>query len=308
MIILVTGGAGFIGSHTVDLLLEQGHKVIVIDNLSSGSTENLNPKANFYKEDLGNFEKISEIFEKEKPEAVYHFAAQIDVRKSLENPVADAEINIINTLNLLQLCVKNNIKHFIFSSSGGAIYDNSEIPASESTNQAPISPYGCAKLTIEKYLNFYNFVHGLKYTCLRYSNVYGPRQSSKGEAGVISIFINNMLSKKNIIIFGGSQTRDFVYVKDVARANVLALNDLNNGIYNIGTEKETDITSLFNIINNFFENKFNVEYKPLIKGEVERSCLSYEKIKNVLGWTPIIQIEQGLKETYLYYLKSLNIQ
>jgi len=242
MKILVTGGAGFIGSHLVDALIKKEHKVIIIDNLSAGKIKNLNPKAIFYKDDLNNFVKIKEIFKKESPEIVYHLAAQINVRKSTDNPMFDAKENILNTLNLLDLCLTHNIKHFIFSSTGGAIYgDTEQIPTKEDLKENPLSPYGCAKLSVEKYLNFYNKIRDLKFTSLRYSNVYGPRQNPDGEAGVISIFFDKMFKGENPLIFGGIQTRDFVYVGDVIRANLLALRDDSSNIYNVSTGKETDI-------------------------------------------------------------------
>ncbi len=303
MKILVTGGAGFIGSHVVDLLLKNNHEVVVIDNLSSGKKENLNSKAKFYLCDLGNFEKVSEIFEKECFEIVYHLAAQINVRTSLENPVEDAKINIINSISLLELCTRHKIKHFIFSSTGGAIYgDTKDIPTTEKTREFPLSPYGCAKLGVENYLKFYNKVHGLKFTCLRYSNVYGPRQNSKGEAGVISIFFEKMFSDENPVIFGGIQTRDFVYVKDVARANLLALNNAKSSIYNVSSGKETDIIHIFSKINRFFKNKFEALYEPEKEGEPKRSCLSFEKINNNLGWVPETDLDDGLNQVYLWYL------
>ncbi len=306
MKILLTGGAGFIGSNVSDLLIDNGHDLIIIDNLSTGRIENLNKKAKFYKEDLLNFEKIKEIFEIEKPEIIYHFAAQIDVRKSVENPIEDAKINILSTLNLLNLAVKYNIKHFVFSSTGGAIYGDTEnIPTTENEKELPVSPYGCAKLSIEKYLNFFHHVYGLKYTCLRYANVYGPRQNPHGEAGVVAIFFNCMLSRNNPMIFGGNQTRDFVYVGDVARANLLALKDNKSNTYNVGTAKETDIDNIFTKINAFFNNQFKPLHKEFKKGEQKRSCISYQKIKNYLAWEPRTNLEEGLKKTYEWYLKDL---
>lgn len=305
MRILVTGGAGFIGSHVVDSLVSEGHSVIVIDNLSAGDKKNLNLRAKFCHEDLSNFEKIREIFDTEKPEIVYHLAAQIDVRKSVENPVEDARVNIVNSVHLIDLCVKNNVKHFIFSSTGGAIYgDDASIPTHEHEREKPLSPYGIAKLAIEKYLHFYNKVYGIKYTVLRYSNVYGPRQNSKGEAGVISIFLDKMFSNSNPTIFGGLQTRDFVFVEDVARANLLALSDTKSETYNIGTGKETDIIELFSKLNKYFGNRFKAEFQEKRKGEQDKSCLSFEKIKNSLGWSPSMSIDSGLDKTYCWFLKN----
>ena len=252
-----------------------------------------------------NFPKIKEIFETEKPEVIYHFAAQIDVRKSVENPIEDAKINILSTLNLLNLAVKYNVKHFIFSSTGGAIYGDTEnIPTTENEKELPVSPYGCAKLSIEKYLNFFHHVYCLKYTCLRYANVYGPRQNPHGEAGVVAIFFNSMLSNNNPVIFGGNQTRDFVFVEDIAKANLLALNDNKTDTYNVGTAKETNINQLFEKMNLFFDNKFKQINKEFKKGEQKASCISYQKIKNELGWEPKTDLSEGLRKTYEWYLKN----
>ncbi len=299
--ILVTGGAGFIGSHVADLLIDKGHEVIVVDDLSSGFIENINSRAVFYNIDLSDLDSVKQVFEKDKPDVVYHLAAQIDVRRSVENPVEDAEINILDTLNLLELCVKYNIKHFIFSSTGGAIYGDAKVPTNEQELEKPISPYGCAKLAVEKYLNYYNKIYGLKYTILRYSNVYGPRQNSHGEAGVVAIFLNKMFNNENPVLYGGKQTRDFVYVEDVAMANLLALNDEKNEIYNVGTGVENNIIELFNKINKFFSNKFKAEYKKKKLGEQEKSCLSYEKIKIELGWEPKIMLDEGINRVYSWY-------
>jgi len=307
MKILVTGGAGFIGSHIVELLAGKEHEVFIIDNLSSGKKENLNPRAKFYQEDLSNHEKIKEILEKEKPEIIYHLAAQINVRKSVDAPIEDAKINILNTINILELALKYNVKHFIFSSTGGAIYgDADEIPTTEDYKEMPLSPYGCAKLAIEKYLNFYNKVYGLKFTSLRYSNVYGPRQNPEGEAGVIAVFFNKMFVGKNPQIFGGIQKRDFIFIEDVAKANLLALKDKKSEVYNIGTGIETDIIEIFSKINKYFKNKFSAEYLEMKKGEQLTSCLSHEKIKNSLNWRPIINLNEGLDKTYCWYLKLKN--
>jgi len=305
MKILVTGGAGFIGSHLVDRLLEK-HDVVVIDNLSTGLKENMNPKAIFYQENLGDYKKIKEVFEKEKFDVIYHLAAQINVRKSVEDPIEDAKINILNTLNLLELAVKYNVKHFIFSSTGGAIYGSSDkLPIPEIEEERPESPYGCAKLAIEKYLHFYNATYGLKFTALRYSNVYGERQNPRGEAGVVSLFFDKMFSGQNPIIFGsGEQTRDYVYVKDVVEANLLALNDKKSEIYNVATEVETSVLDVFNKVNHFFNNKFKPVFENLRKGEVMRNCLSYKKINENLGWTPKTDFDTGLKKCYEWYLSN----
>lgn len=298
---LVTGGAGFIGSHLTDALVERGD-VIVIDNLSSGKKENVNLRARFYERDLGDFEKVREIFEKEKPDVVFHLAAQINVRESVENPINDAEENIFNSLNLIDLCVEFNVKKFIFSSTGGAIYGDLNFAGNESLRENPVSPYGCAKLAIEKYLNFYNKTHELDYVCLRYANVYGPRQNSKGEAGVISIFFDNMFSGKDCVIFGGIQTRDFVFVEDIVKANVIAI-EKGSGVYNVGTGKETDIIGLFNMVNKYFDERFKAIFEEGKRGEQMRSFLDCKRLKD-LGWEAKVGLEEGLDRCFCWWLKQ----
>lgn len=219
---------------------------MVIDNLSTGKKENLNPEAKFYKADICDT-KISQIFKKEKPEVVFHLAAQIDVRKSVENPIENARINILGTLNLLENCKKYKVKKFIFASTGGAIYGDAKvIPTPESYPEFPLSPYGIEKLIIDKYLNYYYKVFGLPFVSLRLANVYGPRQNSKGESGVIAIFHDKMLNGKQPVINGsGTQTCDFIFVEDVVEAALLTMKIKKSGIYNIGTAKETDINTIF---------------------------------------------------------------
>jgi len=302
MICLVTGGAGFIGSNIVDRLIEKNHKVIIIDNLTTGTKENINKKAVFYKLDIRD-KNVEDVFKKEKPEIVFHTAAQIDVRKSVENPIEDSEINILGSLNILENCKKYNVKKFIFSSTGGAIYgDTNNIPTTEKEKARPISPYGTAKLTIENYLYYYNTVFNLKYVSLRYSNVYGPRQNSKGEAGVVAIFTDKLLKNEQPVINGdGKQTRDYVYVKDVVNANLFAFEKDIKGIYNIGTSKETDVNKIFQLINKSLGNKAEEKHAPAKKGEQMRSCLDYSKAKKILGWEPEYDVEKGIKETVEWF-------
>ena len=264
MKILVTGGAGFIGSQLVDDLIEIRHRVLVIDNLSTGFLKNVNPKAQFIKADLTNHKKIESIIKKEKPEVVFHLAAQIDVRKSVADPVFDARSNILASINLIHLAHQHKIKKFIFSSTGGAIYgDTQNRPTSENEPEWPLSPYGIAKLTVDKFLNYYHKVHGLNFVSLRYGNVYGPRQNPHGEAGVVAIFLNKMLRGDLPVINGnGRQTRDYVFVGDVVSANLLALKKLQkSGFYNVGTGIETDVNQLFQEINSHFQNKFKKKHK-----------------------------------------------
>lgn len=298
MKILVTGGAGFIGSNLADALIEQGHQVCVVDNLSSGQKENLNSKAIFYQKDI-QAKELSDVFETEKPEAVFHLAAQIDVRKSVADPAEDAKINILGSLNVLENCVRYKIKKIIFSSTGGAIYGDSDlIPTPESALQMPISPYGIAKLSIEKYLHYYQKVHGLNYTVLRYGNVYGPRQNAHGEAGVVAIFCNKILNNQAPIINGdGKQTRDYVYVADVVSANLLALNDKKIETYNVGTGLENDVNKVAQLIKESLGTDLDFEHGPAKAGEQMRSCLDYSKIKNNLGWLPQTDLARGIKAT-----------
>jgi len=300
--ILVTGGAGFIGSHLVDRLIKEGHQVAVIDNLSTGKKENLNPKAKFYKIDICS-PQISQIFKKEKPEIVFHFAAQIDLRKSVEDPLKDAEINILGSLNILENCRKFKIKKFIFASTGGAIYGDTEIvPTPEDYPEFPLSPYGIEKLTIDKYLNYYHEVFGLPYVSLRLANVYGPRQNSKGEAGVVAIFCDKMLSGGQPVINGtGIQTRDFVFVDDVIEANVLAMKSKKSGVFNVGTAKETDINTIFRKLKKLTGASCRKIHGPEKAGEQKRSCLNYSKAKKELKWQPKYDLDEGLKQTVNWF-------
>lgn len=300
--ILVTGGAGFIGSHVVDRLVERNYNVIVVDNLSSGKKENLNHEAKFYKLDIQS-PKLADVFKKERPEYVFHLAAQINVRKSIENPMEDAETNILGSLNLLENCKNFKVKKIIFSSSGGAIYgDTKIIPTPETTVPYPQSPYAIAKLGVEHYLDFYYKVYGLNYTILRYANVYGPRQNSHGEAGVIAIFTDRIKQNQQITINGnGKQTRDFIYVKNVVEANLIAITKGSNEIYNIGTGKETDINNLVSLISlSFHGNKLNrtlkIKYKPKVNGEIFRSCLDINKASRDGFLNNNISISNGLKD------------
>jgi UDP-glucose 4-epimerase len=297
---LVAGGAGFIGSHLADNLIKSGHEVIIVDNFSTGRKENINPRAIFEEIDITDFLKIKEFLLKVKPEAVFHLAAQIDVRKSDEDPIFDAQNNILASFNLIKAAHQSGVKKIIFSSTGGAIYGDTENrPTDEKETEWPLSPYGIAKLAVDKFLNYYYQTRELNFVSLRYANVYGPRQNPHGEAGVVAIFINKMLENNQPIINGdGKQTRDYIYVDDVVAANILALENFQkSGIYNVGTGREIDVNYLFNEINRHFGGKFEEEHGPAKQGEQRTSCLSFEKIKNVLGWEPKINFEEGIKKT-----------
>lgn len=306
MRVLITGGAGFIGSHVSDMLINNGHEVIVIDNLSSGKEENLNPKAVFCEGDIRD-SVVEGIMERERPEAVIHHAAQVSVRDSVEDPLYDMNVNIGGTLNLLENSVKNGVKKFIFASTGGAIYGKQScFPANETHATKPLSPYGIAKLTCEKYLYYYHKTYGLDYVSLRYSNVYGPRQDPYGEAGVVAIFFQRMIAGGQPIINGnGEQTRDYVFVEDVARANVLALEKDVIGEFNIGTGIEATVNSLFEEIKTLAEYKVKGVYREAKKGEQFRSVLDWSKAKRELGWNPEISLKDGLKLTFAFFQGQL---
>ena len=307
MKIIITGGAGFIGSHIADRLIAKGAAVTVIDNLSTGFESNINASAKFIRADITDFKNIEKIFIDERPDIIYHLAAQIDVRKSVSDPMFDAQTNIMGTLNLINLSAAHKIKKFIFSSTGGAIYGDTDIrPTPESHPEWPLSPYGIAKLTADKFLNYYNEISGFKYVSLRYGNVYGPRQNPHGEAGVVAIFLNKMLKNEQPVINGdGNQTRDYVYVEDVVKANILALENENIdkvGIYNVGTSVEISVNDLFKEINKNFDNKYRDVHGPAKLGEQKTSCLSFEKIKKDMNFIPKTDFSEGIKKTYEWFL------
>jgi UDP-glucose 4-epimerase len=304
--ILVTGGAGFIGSHITDAYVNAGHTVVVVDDLSMGTNDNLNPKAKFYHLDIRSKE-ISDIFEKEKFDIVNHHAAQMDVRKSVDDPMFDASVNIIGVLNLLENCKTFGVKKFIFASTGGAIYGEQDyFPADEIHPVRPLSPYGITKLATEKYLFYYKQVFGLPYVVLRYANVYGPRQNPHGEAGVIAIFAKKMLEGGQPHINGdGKQTRDYVFVSDVVRANLLALEFSKSDIFNVGTGIETDVNTLFIKIRTLINSKCEEYHAPAKLGEQLRSVLDTKKIENELFWKQKYNIEEGLRLTVDFFKNKL---
>ncbi|MGE5444425.1 MAG: NAD-dependent epimerase/dehydratase family protein [Ignavibacteriales bacterium] len=304
MKILITGGAGFIGSYVADAFIREGHKVLIVDNLSTGIEENIPREADFVKCDIRERTLLEKVFSDFKPDMVNHHAAQINVRQSVEDPTFDAEVNIIGTLNLLELSVRHRIKRFIFASTGGAIYGEPEkLPADETTPPMPISPYGASKYAVENYLGYYRAVYGLEYVALRYSNVYGPRQNPHGEAGVVAIFCSRIISGKPCMIFGdGSQTRDYVFAEDVARANILGIN-APVGKYNIGTEIETSVNELVTVLRRAAGRKFEVEYAPPRPGEVQRISLDTNLAKRVLGWSPKVNLEDGIGQTWRWFSK-----
>lgn len=300
--VLVTGGAGFIASHISDRYISGGYDVVIVDDLSSGKKENLNPRAKFYEMDIRD-KGIAQIFEKERPDIVNHHAAQMDVRRSVSDPVFDADVNILGMLNLLENSVRCNVKKFVFASSGGAVYGEQEtFPAAEVHPTNPVSPYGISKLAGEKYLFYYREVHGLDYVALRYSNVYGPRQNPHGEAGVVAIFTTRLLKGEQPIINGdGRQTRDYVYVKDVVEANFQATVRNFCGPANIGTGVETDVNELFVRLVKLSGSNAGEAHGPAKAGEQKRSVIDNRRAKDVLGWTPGHSLDNGLKETVEFF-------
>lgn len=301
MKVLVTGGAGFIGSHVVDYLVNKKHEVSIIDNLSSGSKDYINKKAKFYKVDI-NSNKIREVFLREKPEFVVHCAAQISVLKSLENPLEDARTNILGTINLLENCVKFKVKKIVFLSSCAVYGIPKYLPVDEKHPTNPLSPYGISKMACEKYIEFYNKNYDLDYLILRLGNVYGPRQSN-AYAGVISIFINNILAKKPIFINGdGKQTRDFIYVGDCANAILLGLNKkTNNKILNVSSGVETSVNQIYENIKKIIKEEIKVKHRGEIKGEIKRIFLSNNLAKKELGFKVQTGLEEGLLKTIEWF-------
>jgi UDP-glucose 4-epimerase len=303
MRILLTGGAGFIGSHVADQLLSRGHEVAIVDDLSSGKLENVPDGARFYEMDIRS--GCDDVFEEFAPEALSHQAAQMDVRRSVAEPDFDAEVNVIGTVRLLEGCVRHGVGKVVFASTGGAIYgDQVTFPATEDHAQYPVSPYGVSKLAGERYLHYYHVQYGLPYVALRYANVYGPRQDPHGEAGVVAIFSGNLAEGRTSTINGsGEQTRDYVFVDDVARANVLALErDVPSGAYNISTAIETSVNRLYEIL---LEASGKEEFPPqhgLAKpGEQMRSCVDPTKATRVLGWQPAVNLNTGLEKTLQFF-------
>ncbi|MCL1892945.1 MAG: GDP-mannose 4,6-dehydratase [Holophagaceae bacterium] len=305
MKILVTGGAGFIGSHFVDRFLADGHDVSVLDNLRSGARSNVDPRAEFVFLDLKDNALEAEVA-KIKPDAIFHLAAQIDVRVSCEDPIFDATENILATLRLIEAGLKNGMKFFGFASSGGAIYGEATNPQPETHPEVPMNPYGVAKLAVDKYLYSYSIQRGLKSASMRFSNVYGPRQGAKGEAGVVAVFAKLLRDGKPPCINGdGLQTRDFVFAPDLAEAGSLILQQSATGIFNLGTGVENSVldlaVQLCNIAN---VDASMIRHRTAIQGEQRRSVLDSSKASNKLGWNPRTSFPAGLKLTYDWFVKN----
>lgn len=308
--ILVTGGAGFIGSHVVDLFLAQGYEVVVVDDLSSGKASNLNPKAKFYQLDIRSPE-VREMFALERPDYVSHHAAQAEVRRSVAEPSFDASVNILGSISLLECAREFGVKHFVYISSGGAAYGEPEkLPCTEEHPVNPICPYGASKHTVEHYLYMYCANFGLNYTVLRYANVFGPRQNPLGEAGVVAIFAGKMLAGEPALINGdGEQTRDFVYVGDCAHANYLAVTVPHpSGIYNIGWGRPTSVNEIFTALAKITGYAHPVQRGPAKVGETRHIYLDASKAGKILGWTPTLTLEEGLEKVVASLRDSQPIQ
>lgn len=298
MRVLVTGGAGFIGSHTVDVLLAAGHAVAVVDDLSGGRLANLNPAAAFFELDIRSPE-LGRVFKEFSPTHVVHFAAQMDVRVSVERPMFDADVNVAGSINVLQQCVDHGVEKIVPVSTAGAIYGEPEVlPATEAYPALPLCHYGQSKYAMELFAGLYQRMYGLRYTVVRYSNVYGPRQNPHGEAGVCAILTSLMLDGKTPTLFGhGEPVRDYVYVGDVARANALALERGDGETLNIATGIGTTVLDIFRIIRDCVGFTGEPVLKPIRPGEVNKIYCSGEKAKAVLGWAPAMSLEQGLANT-----------
>ena len=303
MKVLVTGGAGFIGSHVVDILISAGYEVVVVDDLSTGRLSNLNPAATFYQVDIRS-PRLAEVFEKERPDYVDHHAAQMDVRRSIGDPLFDAEVNVIGSINLIECCRRYNVKRLVYISTGGAVYGEPEyLPCDEAHPVNPICPYGASKHTVEHYLFMYNQNYGLEYVVLRYPNVYGPRQDPHGEAGVVAIFTGQMLAGGQVVINGdGEQQRDFVYVEDCARANLMAMTNQNaNQVYNLGYGRGTTVNEIFTALKRITGYRLPAVHGPAKVGETRQIYLDATKAQRDLGWQPSVDLEEGLQQTVEYF-------
>lgn len=302
MRVLVTGGAGFIGSNIVDKLITLGNEVVIIDNLSTGKPENINSRAKHYKVDILSSQEVDNIFNFERPEYVIHHAAQIDVGKSIEDPLFDAQVNILGTINILKACQKYKVEKIVYSSSA-AVYGIPEyLGVDELHKIEPISFYGISKYTPELYIKTFAHLYEIKYTILRYANVYGIRQDPKGEGGVISIFVDKFITDETPIIYGdGEQTRDFIYVDDIVNANIASLSKGDNEIYNISTNSPISINQLVNLMSSLTNKEVQPSYKEARVGDIKHSHLKNEKAINELGWKPQYELSNGLKETLNYY-------
>jgi UDP-glucose 4-epimerase len=292
---LVTGGAGFIGSNLVDALIGRGDSVDVVDNLSSGKRENVNPQARLHELDIR--EPLEDLFAELRPEVCFHLAAQADVRVSVERPDYDAEVNVIGTVHVLEAARLAGAR-VVFSSTGGAIYGECEEPADEASERQPLAPYGTAKLAGEEYLLTYRRLHGMANVALRFGNVFGPRQDPHGEAGVVAIFLGRLRDGETCLIFGdGTQERDYVFVGDVVAAAIKAA-EVEGGIFNVGTGRATSVLELYDLCRKVAGSELEARLAPARPGELQRSVLDIGKAADELGWRPETSLEEGLRQTW----------
>ncbi|HXZ06410.1 MAG TPA: SDR family NAD(P)-dependent oxidoreductase [Ktedonobacteraceae bacterium] len=307
MRIVVTGGAGFIGSHIVDQCIAMGHEVAVIDNLweeGGGKEQNLNPKARFFRADITDDAALRTIFDEVRPEVVSHQAAQQSVAISTKNPQFDARVNVLGLLNVLTQCTRIGTRKIVFASSGATYGTPAQLPINEEVTQRPESPYGITKMVAEYYLRYWQEANGLSYTALRYGNVYGPRQDPNGEAGVIAIFTNRFLQHESVRIdWDGEQKKDYVFVEDVARANVLALEHGENEIYCIGTGKGVSVNELYYTLASIIDYKPEIVRAPKRPGDIYLSYFNCAKAERELGWKPHVTLEEGIKKTVEFFRK-----
>jgi UDP-glucose 4-epimerase len=305
MKIMVTGGAGFIASHVVDAYVALGHDVVVVDDLSSGRVENLNPGARFYRMCITDPE-LDQLYASEKPQMVNHHAAQVNVRKSLSDPLHDASVNVLGSVNVLECAVRHRVARVIYSSSGGAVYGEPEqVRCTESHPIRPLSPYGVSKYAVELYLHSYATMHGIKWIALRYGNVYGPRQDPRGEAGVVALFLAGMIAGKRPVVFGdGEQSRDFVYVADCVMANVKALDPQVQGAFNIGSGVATSVNELYRLLSQLTGFTSEPTYESPKEGETRHIALDITKAAQRLDWRPQYSLMDGLSRTAAHFLSE----
>ena len=310
MKVLVTGGAGFIGSHIVDRFVAAGHRVVVVDDLSTGRLENLHKQAKFCKGDISNMVEMQHVFEAERPDVVSHQAAQADVRRSVQDPLMDARINILGSLNLLELAARFQVKKFILASTGGAIYgEPAKLPAEETSALRPISHYAAAKLAAETYLHVYESLYGLRTTALRYANVYGPGQNPEGEAGVVAIFARQMLRGETPKIYGdGSKTRDYVFVDDIAEANLAALKRADGKILNLGCGRQITDYQVFEAVRRSTGFQGDAQFAARRPGEIEHIALDAGRARTVLAWEPRVPFEEGIARTVEHIRRQLRVE
>jgi UDP-glucose 4-epimerase len=301
--ILVTGAAGFIASHVADAYLNAGHEVHILDDFSRGAKKNVNPKANFHQCDIRDRERVEQIFLMVKPAVVNHHAAQMDVRRGVREPHYDAQVNILGSLNLIEAAVTHGANRFIYAATAGAGYgEPKQMPVPEDYPINPITPYGISKHTVEHYLFTFQFLYGLQYVVLRYGNVYGPRQSSQGEAGVFAIFSEQMMTGIQPVIYGdGQKLRDYVYISDVVAANVAALERGSNEIFNIGSGAATPDLEIFERVRDLLGKSIQPRYVPRRPGEIDRICLDISKAARLLGWVPQVSLEDGARRTVRHF-------